>query len=471
MKITLFKKHQSRTINVENLDLLTLIKRFEKIKVPLSPKHFPDLKWYEVKDFFWANEHPVMKNAKIAFDGPILYVYSSLTDLFVFSRNNNTFDPGKNNVLKIFQDIALPYIKDFFEAKALKILEICKTSTRECYIDEDIGVIVKARKNHTLTIISHMDLIKPFYKGFWLNKTLIVDPKTNIIKGALDNTITNAAVIDLLLSGNIPPNVELVFTNDEETGMRASQTYVFKNKGVSYINLDITNEFKNKSVSIEYDCPSAKTLMDLKTLFKNDNVGFTSNRVADDLDSVVANDLKGLSFCLPTKKTIHSWKNESTLKQINEYQNLLKKLLANLPKFYDQDLEKINQKILSCSSKEEMLKIEPKKKRKQNSLWDKSSFSMETEFIDDAAYTYIVDDIFNTLYYKMKRLPDADDIYEAVVLLTQEDFIEVGLLKRIGKKITKIFTKILVEEETTHTEIKDNITYVGFTPEYLQYFI
>ena len=473
MKVTLFKNQRSRVINVTgDIKFSTLLKKFEKIKLPMSPKDFPNLSWFNVKDFFWANKHPVMENAQIAFDGNVLYIYSALTDLFVFRRNKNMLNPTDNNILKIFQDIALPYVKDYFEAKAEKILEICKVVGRNCYIDENIGVIVKARRQHAVSIITHMDLIKPFYKGFWSNKTLLIDPKTNIVRGALDNTITNAVVIDLLLSGDIPDNVEIVFTNDEETGMNASSKYASKNKKVSYINLDVTNEFKNKSASIEYDCPNAKTLLELKTLFKNDSVGFTSYRVADDLDSIVEIGLRGLSFCLPTKKTIHSWENETTLSQINEYRDLLKKLLANLPKFGDQDLEKINKKVLSCSSSDEMLKASPM--QKSNSF--KKSFSLfeDSEEDNEATFevtSYVLDDIFNILSANMLKLPDADDLYEAVSMLLEEGFVEVGFLKRIGKKISKIFTNHLVKLEITQMVEKNNIKYVGFSKEYLRYFM
>jgi len=463
MKITVFKNNKFRVIEVGKLNISFLLKRFDKIKVPLTPYEFSDLSWYPIKKYFSIEEHPVLEGSSIAFGGTEIYIYSPLTDIFVFKRKKAKSLPN-NNILQIFQKIALPYVKDYIEAKAHAILDICKQTGRECYIDKDIGVIVKAKKDHNITILSHLDLIQAFYKGFWSNKTLIYDSKTQIVRGALDNTITNAVVIDLLLSGNIPPNVEIVFTNDEEIDMNASAKYARKNK-VSYINLDVTNEFKNKSVSIEYDKPNSDTLYALTTLFKGDDVGYTSYRVADDLDSVVSQNLNGLSFCLPTRKTIHSWKNETTLQQIEKYRDLLKKLLANLPTFKKQNLNKISKNVLSCSSANGMIKLSPIKKKKNKFIPQ----LFDEEYLNDGI-SFILNDLINSFPDKLYKCA-IEELELAIKILIENDGAETTFLSRISKRIFKFFTKTLAKYGVTKVYQENDVEFVKFLPDYLVYFI
>lgn len=186
-----------------------------------------------------------------------------------------------------------------------------------------IGFIVNKQENPSKVVVSHIDLIKTFRKGFADNHVYAVT-ETEII-GALDNTITNAALVLAIKSLSDFKTIEYVFTEGEEVGFKGMKAYIKKYKrrviNSFFINLDVTNEGYGRNGSIEYDVCNFETLKSLQTLVNTKNLDwhFTHSRVGDDTDAIIDAGLHGFSYCLPTKGHIHSYENRALLSSLDSY--------------------------------------------------------------------------------------------------------------------------------------------------------
>jgi len=233
-------------------------------------------------------------------------------------------DNNYNSVIKIFEYISLPFSgKNYKKKLFLKIFELANI---DAIWDKKMGCIIYSENRTKKTIVSHMDLIPSFNKGFSKGKVYIIEDDKLI--GALDNTFTNAVVINSILNKQSKDTTYL-FSLDEETSQKAIKSYMKRFGSEQFIfNLDVTNDGKNHHMSIEYDEPCYHICKQI-----NDNLinpFFTTDRVGDDLDKVLQADGKGFSYCLPTEKTIHSYKNFTYLKNIQPYMDGLEYLVHNL---------------------------------------------------------------------------------------------------------------------------------------------
>lgn len=277
-------------------------------------------------------------------------------------------------IIEIFDSIALPFMEGRFEPKKEAMLSLLGD---DAVFKEGVGVVIPAKGKRTQTLMAHMDLIPSFNKGFLQGRTLSVLSDGTLV-GALDNTITNAVAIWLYKNAKLPDNCEVVFTVGEETSGHGAKNYcesLGKDEKISIINLDVTNEFPKKSVSIEYDQPSVDGVFDIhKFIIKNNNfsIGLTEDRVGDDLCTVHSCGYNGVSFCIPTLRTIHSYKSATTVKQLEEYCLSLESFLKAQVKIGgDRDIFYLDiEKIKNWKSSKKVLKAEEKASENiQNSFW------------------------------------------------------------------------------------------------------
>lgn len=276
---------------------------------------------------------------------------------------------NKEEIIELFKTIALPFKDKEGGLKADKILEILTAENIPCEYVPNKGIFVNKVKNPRIIILSHIDLIGKFRKGFMENNIYDIlnpeDPenkfKKEIITGALDNTITNAiAILVFKELYKVDKNIMLFLTEGEEVGSTGLKNYLKSKKNaekIFFINLDVTNEGWNQNGSIEYDRPNFYILNQLKSILVDKNIYFTGERVGDDIDAVNRFDCSGFSYCLPTKDTIHSYKNKALTETLVPYAEALYKMSLEL-KFeesFSKDMSSYNvEKALEFNSKNEL---------------------------------------------------------------------------------------------------------------------
>lgn len=249
---------------------------------------------------------------------------------------------NKEEIIGLFKEIALPFKDKEGGLKADKIIEILNRDNIPCEYIPDKGIFVNKIKNPRIMILSHIDLIGKFRKGFMEDKVYNIldseDPENKfqkeIITGALDNTITNAiAILVFKELYKVDKNIMLFLTEGEEIGSTGLKNYLKTKKkanNIFFINLDVTNEGWNQNGSIEYDRPNFYILNQLKNILVDKNIYFTGERVGDDIDAVNRFDCSGFSYCLPTKDTIHSYKNKALTETLVPYAEALYKMSLEL---------------------------------------------------------------------------------------------------------------------------------------------
>jgi hypothetical protein len=245
----------------------------------------------------------------------------------------------KKAIIKLFERIAQPY-KD--KEGGLK-LDLIQQYLNEHGIENEWipgqGLIVNKQDNPRIVLVSHIDLIRKFQKGFANCKVYEITETPagrQLIKGALDNTITNAvAILSLMEIMHEGVNdVELFLSEGEEVGMKGMKAYLKANPEKSsetfFINLDVTNEGWGHNASVEYDEPNFKMYKQTMKLLEKYDAFSTGYRVCDDIDAVNSADCFGYSYCLPTRGTIHSYRNEALVDTLVPYGKGLIALLKKL---------------------------------------------------------------------------------------------------------------------------------------------
>jgi hypothetical protein len=240
----------------------------------------------------------------------------------------------QRNLIQCFDAICLPFSEGTGD-KEDKFFELLDGHGIE-YV-EKIGMIIPTvdGSEPKKVVVSHMDLIPLFNKGFKNGRkyTFSKDEKDEfLLVGALDNTITNAflilAILELREQG-LAQDVEFVFTEGEEIDFLGMKEYLrTKSKKPFFINLDVTNDNWKKYSSIEYDYPSFHICKQIKKGLQKP--GFQKDRVGDDFDAIKAVGGKGFSYCLPTDRNIHSYKNTTHLSKLEPYYEGLKFLITEL---------------------------------------------------------------------------------------------------------------------------------------------
>lgn len=269
---------------------------------------------------------------------------TDISELLKITNNSLSIDElditeKTRSIISLFSEIAKPF-KDNEGGPKLDAIQAWLNSRNISneYIP-GIGKIVNKVDNPRLILVSHIDLIRKFQKGFEAGNTHeIVNSKKEVpmIKGALDNTITNSvallAIEDLIKNGIT--DIELVLTEGEEVGLTGMRKYleVFGEKSANafFVNLDVTNEGWKRNSSVEYDKPSFNMLKQLQAILSDHNAYFTHNRVCDDVDAINRSGYSGFSYCLPTKDLIHSYDNKAYIHTLEGYLEGLISLLTKI---------------------------------------------------------------------------------------------------------------------------------------------
>lgn len=280
----------------------------------------------------------------------------------------NLSDGFHKEIISLFHHISKPF-KDGEGEKEKAMLELLKPYQGE-YV-KDMGILVPSKtEKPRITVVSHIDLISSFNRGFAKDKIYKLGKieGKEIIAGALDNTFTNAVVmhaIFYLRSKGLAEDVEFIFTEDEETDSDGMIQYL-KQRGTEqfFINLDVTNDAQGHHMSIEYDKPNWSICKQINDKF---NAGFTIDRVCDDMDEIIKRDGRGYSYCIPTWKTIHSYKNYTYIENIVPYFEGLLWMITEMDiSDTTHDFRFLSmKKALKCSTKEKLDKKELKAKEKR----------------------------------------------------------------------------------------------------------
>lgn len=161
---------------------------------------------------------------------------------------------------------------------------------------------------HTIVLSTHADFVPAIQNPF-------VEVKGDVLHGTFDNSATNAAALYLMLEANLPMNVLVAFTGNEEHGMRGAaelDKFLVSQLGTHpfYLTLDVTNiGYKKKQYSIEntFSLPE-ENIQDLIQICKGTgyNGYLYPQALADESYEYSRLGAKCCSFCVPTKGPMHS---------------------------------------------------------------------------------------------------------------------------------------------------------------------
>lgn len=300
-------------------------------------------------------------------------------------------DPRDDNKTK------LDYIYNIeFSEKVKAIKEVLNQIGLDYIVDYRYGIVVSSNFDKTLKnnktikkkledvdllLISHIDTIFPFFVEETLDnfKNLFSEFSKNsesneIIRGPLDNLITNAILLSLLemrIKNHCDNfnDVMIVFSIGEE--MKSERTFnesngikefmkKFENhfkSNFKVINLDVTareyhdlKEDKDVAGFIEYDdfmydekfdkdddFSPLRILKDIETLDSIRYCDYGEYGTYDDLCNVTKNDVFGFTFGLNIYGIVHSLNSYTTVKNINDYFSQLNKFVEN--KFFRPNLK------------------------------------------------------------------------------------------------------------------------------------
>lgn len=299
------------------------------------------------------------------------------------------FSKNTIEILEIFNLISRPYSGINFKLQAIcGFLESINIQPEIQRVKgQKSNIIVKSKSETRKVVMSHYDLISIFDEVFWIKSAIEFDGDEII--GALDNTITNAIVLWMLKNEMIPDDVEIVFSSEEERGGDGAIEYMkslASKKDISFINLDVTNEFsddENVGMSIEYDAYNIENFEKLWQFCSDGKTKVTLERYDDDLSLILKYGGQGASFCLPTKKTIHSFKNKTTAQKLETYTEKLISILYGDIDFSKEKTKNIFIKKFKSTknlSTEEIVSTFSSKPYSSRSLFDDKDFFFKKNF-------------------------------------------------------------------------------------------
>ena len=251
--------------------------------------------------------------------------------------------------------------------------------------EQDIGYVIPSVEETKRVVVSHMDLISLYNRGFKKGKKYKVGlniENKEVIMGALDNTFTNAVtakVLMTLLDQGRAKDTTFVFTEREEIDFGGMRGYLRKygNKPF-FINLDVTSDNRKFHTSIEFDEANwsiCKQIFKQKEEFTS---GFTTDRVDDDMDAILRAGGQGFSYCIPTWKTIHSYSNFTLIENILPYYKGLLFLVdeLDLSEGIEHDIKNLSiKKAIKKNDKEKFLKAEKKAEKKRKKRYNDYEYS------------------------------------------------------------------------------------------------
>ncbi len=224
---------------------------------------------------------------------------------------NGRFVPGETGRLDLIKDL----LKD--TEYYLTEIGLCHLYSREPLVKMEGPVTV---------LSSHVDTVHEITKPF----SRVKDEKK--LHGTYDNSITNAAILTLMLENRLPDSVVVAFTGNEEYGMRGAYGLgkYLKDNGIKahIIVTDVTDRgYKGKNVfSFENSCHADKWTEDKLNRFKNSDYkwNLADNYGDDETRSYSRNGFECFSFCIPIKGEMHS--NEGVKTRISTYDKYIEAL-------------------------------------------------------------------------------------------------------------------------------------------------
>ena len=244
----------------------------------------------------------------------------------------------------------------FTKKKRLNVLRNKLDDTEFLRTEGDLCDIYHKRSldsycEEVLLISSHIDCHKKIHRCF---SERISEKK---IRGTYDNSITNAAILSLMLEDSVPENVIIAFTGDEEcdSGGVREVVSILANNGIHFkcIVLDVTNEGWKEKVAFTvennfWDDELGQKVIDTvqRTGYKWQFVPENENNIPEYIpsESVVPTSseadesweydeeaIKCFSLCLPVKGEMHSDKGvKARIRSLVQYKEMLKALLVTL---------------------------------------------------------------------------------------------------------------------------------------------
>jgi hypothetical protein len=347
-------------------------------------------------------------------------------------------------IINLFQKIS-KYTEDTnFSEKEIEITNWLKENKIAYQYFPGIGLVINPIENPSNILVSHIDLIPKFQKGYKEGKTFKETEK--YIKGALDNTLTNAialiAIKELLKEGH--NKTELILSEYEETTSLGIENYLkyFKErvKNAVFINLDITNEGFGKDASIEFDKPNFESIQILKETLSEYKIHYTHNREFDDADKILEFDKIVYTHGLPTKDNIHSFKNKALKEKIVPYLDSVKEVLKTffLPSEKNEIPGYLLNKALEHDTYNEFKKETEKINERREIEWQNvSREEYEEDYVYSLMFSFFINDLYIEDIEKVKTFLNYH--YLKGMPFNEENLKKLGLKKE---------------------EIKDNISFL-----------
>lgn len=150
--------------------------------------------------------------------------------------------------------------------------------------------------------------------------------------GTYDNSITNAAVLTLMLENRLPDSVVVAFTGNEEYGMKGAKDlgdYLLDERIHAHVIVtDVTDRgYKGKNAfSLENSCHSNKWTSRVKDVMHNSGVKWKleDNYEDDETCAYSRHGFECFSFCIPTKGEMHD--NSGLKTRISTYNKYIEAL-------------------------------------------------------------------------------------------------------------------------------------------------
>ncbi|MCR4618765.1 MAG: M20/M25/M40 family metallo-hydrolase [Lachnospiraceae bacterium] len=199
------------------------------------------------------------------------------------------------------------------ESTRLNIIKKLLKGTDYKVLDKDLFVLCSKRPikeiSGPITVISsHIDTHRKITAPFSDES----DDKK--LRGTYDNSITNAAIITLMLENQLPENVVIVFTGNEEYGMKGAIDFCefAKEEGIQarVIAADVTGRgYKSeKSFTMENKGNCGAWMRKVKEAFGNSPYDWKDKKgYEEDDEACIYRDYgyESFSLCIPTKGEMH----------------------------------------------------------------------------------------------------------------------------------------------------------------------
>ncbi len=224
---------------------------------------------------------------------------------------NGQFVQGEIQKLELIEEL----LKD--TDYKVTVIGLCYLYSKKPIIEMEGSVIV---------ISSHIDTHKHITRPF----SEIREEKK--LCGTYDNSITNAAVLTLMLENRLPDNVVIAFTGNEEYGMKGAKDlckYLRDSKTcANVIVTDVTfrgYEGKN-TFSLENSCNSGMWTRQVKEVMNKSDFKWKLEMNYEDDETCVygSNGFECFSFCIPTKGEMHD--NSGLKTRVSSYNKYIEAL-------------------------------------------------------------------------------------------------------------------------------------------------